>query len=221
MTELQPYKLSPAYRSLQKLGAKWGSTGGWQTADSFSAPEVEISRVPDGVGLCDLSHYRKAEVRGRDIDRTFPGLPARGSARVQGSNIIYRFTQDEVLVCSSVDTDISALLNDGRFDVCSHVTERTSGLACFLLAGPKAVDVLNRLTSLDLRESRFLNLACARAPLAHVNVRIARHDRRNLRAYEILPNREYGEYVWDTIWRTGEPFGITAFGLKALSFLDT
>jgi len=45
------------------------------------------------------------------------------------------------------------------------------------------------------------------------------HDRQ-VRCYEIFAGREYGEYIWNALWHTGEPFGIAAFGLKALAGLE-
>ncbi len=89
--------------------------------------------------------------------------------------------------------------------------DRTAGLACFLLLGPKGVEVLNRLCSLDLRETAFPDGSLTRAPLARVNTWIRRRDRSALRAYEISVSREYGEYVWGAIWEAGRSFGITVY----------
>jgi len=76
------------------------------------------------------------------------------------------------LTCSPTEDELAAPPALG--DLCVHAVERTSGLACFLLAGQNAVEVMNRITSLDVRDVRFPDLSCARTPLAHVNAWMAR-----------------------------------------------
>jgi len=221
MAAFQPYKQSPAHRALNKLGAHWGCAEAWRIPEYFTSPSAEWQSVASAVGLSDLSHIGKVELTGFELEETLPSrlglraLPAIGLGSVSGARAFYRFTHEQLLACVSED-EVKELQVWGAAGRCVHVTERTSGLACFLLAGPRSVDLLNQLSSLDLRDSRFPDLACTRAPLAQVNARVARRDRQGVRAYYIFVGREYGEYIWEALWHTGEKFGIAAVGSEAL-----
>ena len=203
---MTPYKLSAVHHVLEELGAAWTEIDGWRTPAHFGSPEKEAPSLSSAVGLCDLSFQRKVEFRGRELSRVFPGLPELG--RITGGYLC-RITHDQALWIGSPPVP--------ETQGCIHMTDRTSGFAQLLLAGPKAPEVLSRLTSLDLRDR---DLSCRCAPLAHINAILLRRDRQQVRAYEILVTREYGEYTWKAVWDAGTPFGITAFGLEARSVLE-
>ena len=209
----EPYRISPVDRQLAALGARWTMLRGWRVA-------VTVDPQPESPnGLYDLSDYAKVEIRGSELERlplSDAGLPAPRSGRELGRAVLYRFTAEQLLVCAPAESELPALEAVG----CAHRTDRTSGLACFLLAGPHAAGILNRLTSLDLREDRFPNLACARAPVARVNGWIARRDRRQARAYEIYCGREYGEYLWGAIREAGRHAGLAVRGRMGLGMLE-
>jgi glycine cleavage system aminomethyltransferase T len=212
MPNLVPYKLSPVHDALDKLGAQWTEMDGWKIPLSFGSAETEAQKLSAAAGLCDLSFQTKTELRGRDLERLLSDLPAVGRTRADAEKCFYRLTQERELWIGAGTR--------GGGEGCVHATDRTSGLAHFLLAGPQAPEVVNRLASIDLRESSMPDLSCRAAPLAHVNVIIARRDRKGMRAYEILVTREYGEYVWQAVWETGIPFGMTAFGLETRRRLE-
>ena len=198
-----PYKLSPVHRVLESLGAKFVDLDGWRVAASIGG-----GKAPETAGLCDRSHQAKTEYRGADLGRHFPNLPPAG--RIAGS--FYRTAQDRLLQCGGEAAK--------SLDGCAHAVDRTSGLAQFLLAGPKSRDILNRLTSLDLRDGSFADLTCKYAPVARVNALVARRDLRTANVYEIFAARESAEYLWGAIWAAGEPFGLCAFGTDTLRSLE-
>jgi glycine cleavage system aminomethyltransferase T len=207
------YKLSPVHHSQQELGAAWTEIDGWKIAARFRPAAAELQNLSAAVGLCDMSFQAKIEFRGRDIERVLPGLPPVGCISIEGQAALHRLTREQVLVCGQ-----GRHMPDSQD--CVHRTDRTSGFAHFLLAGPRAADLLNRLSSVDSRDSSFPDLSCRWAPLAHVAAVIARRDRRALRAYEVLASREFGEYAWRAIWETGTPLGMTAFGLETRLALE-
>jgi glycine cleavage system aminomethyltransferase T len=221
MPGAQPFALSPAHQALSGLGALWSEREGWRTAASFGSPEQESQAAGNAAGLCDLSYLSKLECVGAELDRLLPArlgidaLPRSGSAVLTGATALYRFRRDQLLVCG---TELARFDED---EGCVHIIDRTSGLACYLIAGPLSASILNRLTSLDVRDSRFPHLSCARSPLAHVNCWIVRRDIGPLPAFHIFTAREYGDYLFTTILDTGEPLGIRPMGLDALALLET
>ena len=51
--------------------------------------------------------------------------------------------------------------------------------------------------------------------IANVPVTLLRDDFGGLQAYLLLCGREYGEWLWSTVSRAGEEFGMQPFGLSA------
>jgi glycine cleavage system aminomethyltransferase T len=46
-------------------------------------------------------------------------------------------------------------------------------------------------------------------------VLLIRRDRLAIPAFEIVVTRDYSEYVWDVLWETGRPLGMSIFGREA------
>ena len=227
MEGFRPYRLSPVDRVFDDLGAHRAETSGWRTALSFASPDQELSGLQAAVGLCDLSHETKAEICGRDLAQVagsfgLDALPPPGSgARGDGSvAAVYRTAPDELFVLAALDSLSARLAEVADRDGCLHLVDRTSGFAAFLLAGPRAEDVLRLVTSLDLGEPRFRDLSCARGPLARIPALVARRDRSGLRCYEIFISREYGLYAWNAIREAGLPRGLVLFGQAARRRLE-
>ncbi|MBI4552271.1 MAG: hypothetical protein HY710_08415 [Candidatus Latescibacteria bacterium] len=97
-------------------------------------------------------------------------------------------------------------------DGCVHLTDVTSVFAAFQVAGPRSRSVLEKLTPLDLRPSRFPDLACAQGSVAKVHALVLRHDLAGLPAYWLFVSRDCGEFVHETILHAGEEYGIVPFG---------
>ena len=225
MPHASPYQLSPAHHALARRGAAWADHHGWRIAASYGSPARETEALRAAGGFCDLSHLPKLECNGSQLDAHLPAvlsidsLPLPGSGVISGGVCAYRFTRDQLLLCGASTGSSIPRVTEGP-DTCLHCLDRTAGLLCYLIAGPCSIHVLNRLTSLDLRESRFPNLSCARASLARVNTWMARCDLGSLSAFRVFAGREYGEYLCDVILETGGAFGLAPVGLEALAHLE-
>jgi glycine cleavage system aminomethyltransferase T len=90
----------------------------------------------------------------------------------------------------------------------------TSVYAQLLLAGPRSLQILRKLTSLNA--AALPNLGCGQASLAHVHSTILRDDLRGKPAFHILVSREYSESVWDAIIYAGHEFQLAPVGIEAL-----
>jgi len=214
---LRPYKVSALYRTHLALGASWVQDGEWRLVEAFSDPEVEAERVRQGVGLQDVSAIGKLDLKGRQVERFLAGVLPRNHLSV------LRLRPDHVLLLtppgheSQVAEGLERALREAP--CCAHLTDVTSALSAFNLVGPKAADVLSKLTSLDLRPHSFPNGACAQGGLARVHAIIHREDWGQLPAYRLLFDREHGEYGWEVIRRAGASRSLVPFGLAAARLL--
>ena len=98
---------------------------------------------------------------------------------------------------------------------CVHSTDVTSGFAGFVLVGPRARDLLARVTSLDLRARSLPDGGCAQCPMARIHAIVARSDWGALAAYRVLVARDVGEYCWDALREAGHDLGLAPIGRAA------
>jgi glycine cleavage system aminomethyltransferase T len=92
----------------------------------------------------------------------------------------------------------------------SHIHERLSPYARFLIAGPNTRAVLSKLTSLNL------DLTSAYGSVAHVRSLVTRHEL----GFLLMIPRDYAEFVWESLLGAGEEFHIAVFGLEASRRLE-
>jgi sarcosine oxidase, subunit alpha len=97
----------------------------------------------------------------------------------------------------------------------AHVTNVTAGLCAVNVAGPRAREVVQPLTDLDLSPGAFRYLAAGRGTVAGVPALLLRIGFVGELGYEVHYPAEYGEHVWDALMAAGAPFGIQPFGVEA------
>jgi glycine cleavage system aminomethyltransferase T len=97
----------------------------------------------------------------------------------------------------------------------------TSVFTNLLLIGAASRRVLGLLTSLDVGEGAFPDLACTETNIAHVHAALLREDVNGLLAYHMLIPREYSESAWASILHAGREVGMCPAGLAAFDLLRT
>jgi sarcosine oxidase subunit alpha len=94
------------------------------------------------------------------------------------------------------------------------LTDVTQGLAAVNLAGPRAREIMSRLTDLDISNEGFPYLDGQRGKVAGVPCLILRIGFVGELGYEIHFPTAYGEHVWDSILDAGHDFAVRPFGLE-------
>jgi sarcosine oxidase gamma subunit len=135
------------------------------------------------VGISDASYLCKLDVR--------------GSFAVPSPARLWQLTPKRALITSPLPID---------FAPSSEVTDVTSIYSAILLAGPKSVEVLHKLTTLNVSPAAMPEGAARQTRLAHVNAIILRGQ-----GFLILNTRDVVEHVWSALLHTGAaPFGMLA-----------
>tara|TARA_B100000029_G_scaffold314784_1_gene307202 strand:- start:236 stop:613 length:378 start_codon:yes stop_codon:yes gene_type:complete len=124
-----------------------------------------------------------------------------------------------IVPADATDAALAALA-DGREERL-HITDVTSVYCALQLLGPRSLDVLHRITPLDVRPSRLPSGACVQGSAMKVSVLLIRDDLAGLPAFWLLVPRSYGEFVWKAVCNAGEDFGLHAIGYRAYQTLDT
>jgi sarcosine oxidase subunit alpha len=104
-----------------------------------------------------------------------------------------------------------------RLDV--TVLNRTSGFAAINLAGPRAREVLARLTPLDLSPMAFPYPAVREAEVAGVPCRLLRVGFVGELGYEVHCASGHGWHLWESLLEAGAEFGLKPFGVEAQRIL--
>ncbi|MSS71847.1 MAG: FAD-dependent oxidoreductase [Candidatus Latescibacteria bacterium] len=235
-----PAKRTPMHHRHVALGARVIDLGGWDRPEVYTTPGQEYTAVRQKVGVIDVSTLGKLDVRGRDagalLDRIY--LNTMSSLR-QGRVRYGAVCGDDGII---LDDGTVARLGRERFFITTttgniefmeqwltwwaaawkmsvSVTNVTSAYAAVNVAGPRARDLLAKLTDLDLSTAAIPYMASARGRVAEVPALLLRIGFVGELGYEIHYPAEYGEHLWDAVMEAGRPFGIAPFAVETQRIL--
>ena len=100
-----------------------------------------------------------------------------------------------------------------------YLTDVTEQWAVAVLCGPRARDILQPLTGVDLDPARFPFMACRAGEVAGVPARVFRVSFTGELSYEINVPARFGLHLWRALVERGRPFGLSPFGTEALEVL--
>lgn len=229
-TGFRPVRLSAMYHAHRALGATFRDDGDWRVPDVYTAPRDEAAKARAGVGLADMSACGKLSVRGEAVEGVLAkvaGVERMGVAmaervRVDGARVLAaRLADDELLFLVPVaeTAAVAEVLGKAAGGLgCAHVTDLTGGLAVVDLIGPRAFELLARLSPLDLAAVPVL--AVVPGELARVHATLIRLDRPPSPAFRAVVAREYGAFVWDALAEAGRDLDLTPVGAAARALLE-
>ena len=199
---------------------------GWRVPVHFGDAGEEAEAVRTTVGLMDSSSSRKWEIKGVDIAVSMSsskeaaprpghllGLDPGWLCRISYKHALLVSEQEEPSILAQIQAEFA---DEG----CSHLLDRTDGLAQLRLSGPRSASVVSKLGAFDLREAAFPDCRCASGPLAGIQALLARRDQYGLPGYEVFISSEYGAYLWDAIVDGGKEFEMRPYGLEAKRLLE-
>jgi glycine cleavage system T protein (aminomethyltransferase) len=234
-------RLSPLNSRHLALQAKMADFGGWSMPIEYQSAAgggvvKEHTAVREAVGLFDVSHLGKADVRGpgaaafvdatltNDLGRIGPGQAQYtlccddATGGVVDDLIAYLRSPDEVLLVpnaantAEVVRRMAAAAPDGL-----AVTDRHEDFGVLAVQGPRSDDVLEALglpTGHDYMS--FVDVEWEGRPLV-----VCRTGYTGERGYELLPRWDDTGDLWDALLEAGAPHGIRPAGLGARDTLRT
>ena len=218
-------------------GAKLAGFGGWEMPVEYAGGGVlrEHAAVRTAVGVFDVSHLGKVEVRGpgagaylnrvltNDLDRAGEGqaqytLLCAEDGGVVDDLLAYRADADEVLLVPNAANaaEVLRLLRSGAPGGV-EVEDRHGAYAVIAVQGPRSDEALTALglpvghPYLSFRTGRY-----AGAP-----VLVCRTGYTGERGYELLPRAQDAEALWDAALEAAGAYGGLPCGLGARDTLRT
>src|SRR4051794_25970940 len=182
------------------------------------------------VGLFDASPFTKVEVSGPGALAYLQRLAAN-QVDVAVGRIVYtamlaprggimcdltitRVGEQEFLVVTggAVGKHDLAWMRMNLPDTGVALHDRTSGLCCIGVWGPRARDLVASISEDDLSNEAFPYMRARDIHIGAVPVRALRISYVGELGWEIYAPTEFGAALWDLIWQAGEPLGAVACG---------
>jgi len=233
----------------RKMGAKMVEFNGWDMPVEYPPAGgiiAEHMAVRTGVGIFDVSHMGDIRLHGPEALAAVQHLCMNDASKLairqaQYSAMLYpqgTFV-DDVIVHRLAEHDYLLVINAGtREKDFNWVRDNTKGFKCevenlsdnytqIAIQGPKAVDLLQKLTDVDLSTVKFywftrgtiMMLRTAKRNLE--NVPIARTGYTAEDGFEIyIPSdEETSAQVWNELLEVGKEFGVVPCGLGSRNTL--
>jgi dimethylglycine dehydrogenase len=96
-----------------------------------------------------------------------------------------------------------------------HLDTRTG----FQIAGPKARELLSRVTRSDVSAEAFKFMDVRRMTVGMANCIVQRVSYTADLGYEIFTDHMSQRHLWDTLWAAGQDLGLRPFGMRAMMSL--
>ncbi|MGB5379207.1 glycine cleavage system aminomethyltransferase GcvT [Muriicola sp.] len=217
----------------EKLGAKMVPFAGYNMPVSYEGVNIEHETVRKGVGVFDVSHMGEFLIEGpnaldliqkvtsNDASKLTVGkaqyscLPNETGGIVDDL-IVYKVKEETYLLvvnASNIEKDwnhISKYNADYKAEM-KDISENYSLLA---IQGPKAVEAMQSITSVDLEQIRFYNFVVGDfAGIEHVIISATGYTGSG--GFEIYCKNTEVKQVWDTVFEAGAAYGIKPIGLAA------
>ncbi len=215
-----------------RLGAKMVPFAGYLMPVSYEGINVEHETVRNRVGVFDVSHMGEFILKGphaldliqkvtsNDAAKLFDGkvqyscLPNDQSGIVDDL-LVYRIDEQTYMLvvnASNIEKDWNWIRKQDEWNVEMHnISDKTSLLA---VQGPLAADVLQPLTSMDLRNMEYYSFA--KGVFAGVeNVLVSATGYTGAGGFEVYFENGSAGKIWDAIFEAGKAQGIRPIGLGA------
>ena len=212
--------------------------------DWLAAATREVLATRSGVGICDVSTLGKIDVQGPDaaeflnrlycntfstlaVGRARYGLMLREDGIVFDDGTTSRLAEDHFLMTTTT-ANAARIMAHMEFCHQAHwpdldvqyvsVTEQWGQMA---IAGPKARATLQKIVDdITLDDTSFPYLAARPVSiLGGMQARLFRISFSGEHAYELAVPADYGNMVARAVMQAGQEFGITPYGVEALSIM--
>lgn len=216
-------------------GGRLVEFAGWQMPVQYRGVIDEHRAVRGAAGLFDVSHMGEIRVAGRGAESFVQGLTPNDVAKLQPGRahysalltpegtflddlLVYRLADDEFLIVVNAANAAS----DFRWMAERHAADADDGCvledvseshALLALQGPRAAEILRRLTATALDEIKYYRFA--QGEVADRRAMISRTGYTGEHGFELYLAPQDAGAVWDRLLEAGRADGLEPIGLGA------
>ena len=219
-------------------GAVGWTPAGWARHNWSPAIAVEHRAARDAAGLFDFTSFSKFEVEGRGALKVLQWLTDNEMDKPVGSVTYTQMLNSRggiesdltvthlgpekffIITGSAFGThDLDWIRRHLPSDGSVVARDITTELACVGLWGPKAREILQKVTDDDVSNAGFPYMTWREIKVAGVPVRALRVTYVGELGWEMYAAPENALRVWDAVWEAGKPLGLRPIGYRAVDSL--
>ncbi len=224
-------KRTPFYEIHKEYHGNMVEFAGWEMPIYYTGIIDEHQNVRENVGLFDVSHMGKIEVRGKNALSTLQKLLINNMEALSVSQVkysalcypeggvvdditVYRLAKDRFLLCvnaSNTEKDYQWIQENLDREVGVH--DLSQAVAQIAIQGPRSLEVLQKLAPIDSRQLKYFWFV--QEAIDGVQVIISRTGYSGEDGFELYFPPEFAVRLWGRLMTEGKQFDIQPVGLGA------
>ena len=226
-----PLKQTPLNAVHRQLGAKMVPFGGWDMPVQYRGILDEHKAVRGAAGVFDVSHMGEVEFRGPAALEAVQRLTSNDASRLQVGQVqysaltteagtfvddltVYKFADDHYMVtvnASNIDKDVAWMQDHTRGNV--EVRNLSDATALVAVQGPKALEILQKLTPLNLSGIKYYWFT--QGKVQGQDAVVSRTGYTGEDGFEVYLPPQHAAALWNALLEAGTPLGLLPCGLGA------
>ncbi|WP_159800011.1 glycine cleavage system aminomethyltransferase GcvT [Flavobacterium sp. MK4S-17] len=216
----------------EKLGAKMVPFAGYNMPVQYEGVNAEHETVRNGVGVFDVSHMGEFLLTGPKaldliqkvttndaaaltVGRAQYSCMPNDNGGIVDDLIIYKIKEEQYLLvvnASNIEKDWNWI--SSKNDMGVEMRNLSDDYSLLAIQGPKAVEAMQPLTSLDLSAIKYYHFEVADfAGIPHVIISATGYTGSG--GFEIYAKNDEIEQIWNKVFEAGASYGIKPIGLAA------
>ena len=226
-----PLKKTPLNARHRASGARMVAFGGWDMPVEYSGIVAEHMAVRERAGLFDVSHMGEIEIAGKNALEAVQRISCNDASKLQVGQahysglmsaggtfvddlLVYRLAKEHFLLvvnASHIPTDYAHIAEHIKPAGDAVAVDASSRYALIALQGPRAIDVLQPLTGVELAAIKYYWFA--HGEVAGVRATISRTGYTGEDGFEIFVPPQSADRVWLALLESGRSAEIAPCGL--------
>ncbi|MGB5665926.1 MAG: glycine cleavage system aminomethyltransferase GcvT [Maribacter sp.] len=215
------------------LGAKMVPFAGYNMPVSYEGINIEHETVRKGVGVFDVSHMGEFLIEGPNALDLIQKVTSNDASKltigkaqysclpnetggIVDDLIVYKVKEETYLLvvnASNIEKDWNHI-SEYNAEFNADMKNISEGYSLLAVQGPKAVEAMQSLTSVDLSAIKFYNFVVGDfAGIEHIIISATGYTGSG--GFEIYCKNSEVKQVWDKIFVAGAEYGIKPIGLAA------
>ncbi|AEX84599.1 glycine cleavage system T protein [Marinitoga piezophila KA3] len=229
---MENLKRTPLYDEHVRLGAKMVPFGGWEMPVWYSSLKEEHNAVRNNVGIFDVSHMGEIDIKGKDAVKFVNYLITNNVEKIKPEEIVYspmlnenggviddllayKYSDEHILLvvnASNIEKDYNWIAEKAKdFEV--EVKNISDNIAQIAVQGPKAEEMLQEISGVDLKNISYYNFTEGR--INGIECLISRTGYTGEDGFEIYLDKEAAVPMWRKLLELlpkydGKPAGLGA-----------
>ena len=216
----------------ERLGAKMVPFAGYNMPVQYEGVNAEHETVRNSVGVFDVSHMGEFLISGSNALALIQKVTSNDASTLEIGKaqysclpnneggivddlIVYKIKEEQYLLvvnASNIDKDWNWISSHN--DVGAEMKNISEDYSLLAIQGPKAVEAMQSLTSIDLSAIKYYHFEVADfAGIEHVIISATGYTGSG--GFEIYVKNKDAEAVWNAVFKAGAEFGIKPIGLAA------